>query len=1429
MKHSKKIFLILFLFISSSVLATDLKFGIVIRPGITEEINQPFQLDFSVENANILTAYSFEWYVQYTIRDPNNQVVFQGTVPGVTIDPFTSVSLMSSASFTPTQTGSHTIQMVIQFGSDINYSNNTYQSTFGVLLPPPSAPMSSFPLDGATGIPPNANPLLGWDNGPNTPGNVTQIDVFLGTTPESADPNTGFPISSTTVFTNTLPSTFTPPEPLQPNQEYWWTIQAVNETGNTPGETRMFTTGSTPCSDENPLLVSPQDEAVDVFLNPTDLEVFIQNPGDFDRLDVFLGTTPEAATPGVGTPFTNTTVISNVQNYSVPIPPDFLEPNTEYWWGVNGVCELGENFSGLQTFITGETWCPRPPDINMPAQGTTDYPFGTETVPIEIVELNLQSVDPITVNFYGGPTPESVDPSFNSPVTMTNVLPIPTQVDLPIPNPLGPDQDFYIRTEVLCGGQSFPGDIREFHTEQGATVSGTVQKAYSETGQTFQVDSFFDIFYEIEVPFPNGTTKPVSQTTTSGEGGTFISDPLPSGIFESRIDVPETWGFVNPPGGVQSGEIQNGVNIEEFPWILIPPPEDVPGWKWEDDGDGEEEEGEPRIPDWPVDLTGTSFAGESISLSTTTDAEGNYQFNSVPPGSYIVSEGTVEGWQPAYPPGGVHEFIIDEGIPVGPFEFGNIPPPSIHGRKWFDWDKDGELDEDEVGLNGFVIELYNANDELLDVQETNNMDINEDGEINPLTEAGWFWFDNLTPGTYKIREVVPDGWEQTGPLPDLFWEVELLPGQIIDNIFFGNWWPLGIDFGDLPEPYVGSKPCPGGQCFPTIFPVGAGHLDQGPVLGNLRDTEGNGIPDLFAAGDDTTGQDDEDGVQFIKFLPSASGEVQVTVSGAPGDFPCWLSAWIDFDDDGALTLAENIIFAAIPAAGTHTFTFNVPNFVGGPGYARFRLSTNAWDVISPTGIAIDGEVEDYVGIGYDYGDANNDINQNTPFPTGYPVKLVQDGARHIATPLTRLGDVITDFEMDGQPTQPSTGDDNNNRPDEDGIEYVDGATVAYNGPDPDNPNRNITIYGYTLQSQISFKPHATKNGLLNMWVDWNRDGDWDDPDEQVFDDEPIKSGPDFSTLTFTVPANASLGWSYVRFRYSTIPALEVRGAAINGEVEDYLIAIHPPLDFGDLPEPYATLAIDNGPKHYIGGHYLGEQVDPEQDGQPQSEALGDDDDGNDDEDGVTFLGSLVRGEDVDVEVVVNTPTAQTGFLNGWIDYNSDGTFDTANETIINDEAVNSGTYTYTISIPDTAIAGNTFARFRFSELSGLGPDDNVVLTTLLNSFGEVEDYQVTIDSLVSSLDGLDFGLIPDEFKLHQNYPNPFNPVTTIVYDVAEQAHVKLDVYNVLGQKVASLVNETKSPGRYRAEFGTENLPSGIYIYKVEMQKYVKTMKMILMK
>ena len=86
-----------------------------------------------------------------------------------------------------------------------------------------------------------------------------------------------------------------------------------------------------------------------------------------------------------------------------------------------------------------------------------------------------------------------------------------------------------------------------------------------------------------------------------------------------------------------------------------------------------------------------------------------------------------------------------------------------------------------------------------------------------------------------------------------------------------------------------------------------------------------------------------------------------------------------------------------------------------------------------------------------------------------------------------------------------------------------------------------------------------------------------------------------------------------------------------------------------------------------------------------------------------------------------------------------------------------------------------------------------------------------------------------DIMLKQNYPNPFNPGTQIRFAVPEEAHVRLTVYNMLGQHVSTLVNETRSTGWHDVTFDASGLSSGFYIYRMETNDFVETRQMMLVK
>src|SRR5690606_4090224 len=86
-----------------------------------------------------------------------------------------------------------------------------------------------------------------------------------------------------------------------------------------------------------------------------------------------------------------------------------------------------------------------------------------------------------------------------------------------------------------------------------------------------------------------------------------------------------------------------------------------------------------------------------------------------------------------------------------------------------------------------------------------------------------------------------------------------------------------------------------------------------------------------------------------------------------------------------------------------------------------------------------------------------------------------------------------------------------------------------------------------------------------------------------------------------------------------------------------------------------------------------------------------------------------------------------------------------------------------------------------------------------------------------------------KYDLEQNYPNPFNPTTTISYSIPENSFVTIKVFDVLGNEVASLVNEEMETGRHKIDFNAANLSSGVYYYSITAGNFTASKKFILMK
>ena len=89
--------------------------------------------------------------------------------------------------------------------------------------------------------------------------------------------------------------------------------------------------------------------------------------------------------------------------------------------------------------------------------------------------------------------------------------------------------------------------------------------------------------------------------------------------------------------------------------------------------------------------------------------------------------------------------------------------------------------------------------------------------------------------------------------------------------------------------------------------------------------------------------------------------------------------------------------------------------------------------------------------------------------------------------------------------------------------------------------------------------------------------------------------------------------------------------------------------------------------------------------------------------------------------------------------------------------------------------------------------------------------------------------LPPVYRLEQNYPNPFNPVTDIKFSLPNPSDVRLEVFNIVGQKVATLVDGPLEAGQHTVPWNASGLASGIYLYRLEAGDHTDTRKMLLLK
>lgn len=347
-------------------------------------------------------------------------------------------------------------------------------------------------------------------------------------------------------------------------------------------------------------------------------------------------------------------------------------------------------------------------------------------------------------------------------------------------------------TEDFSGGAK--GNYAPIQAPQ-ASLAGTIYCDRDQSGSLTAGDVGIE-GVQVTLTGTNDIGQPVNvQTLTLADGtysftglrpGTYtISEVSPAGTIEGANTVGSANGVVLNEDAI--GEIPLGSGVDgtgyNFGYICLG---GITGTKYKDKtGNG---------------LTGddTPLAGTVIYLdlnnsgaldpnepSTTTGADGSFAFNSLTPGQYTVREEVPTGFYQTFPTGnGTYVVSVTPGAVIADRNFSNAEYGKIKGTKYLDITGNG-LSNDDTGLGGTVIYIDADNDGQKDAGE----------RWTTTASDGSYTFDNLLPGAYIVREVVPANYVRTFPILSDKYNVTLASGQCKENIVFAN--ARGCDCWDV--------------------------------------------------------------------------------------------------------------------------------------------------------------------------------------------------------------------------------------------------------------------------------------------------------------------------------------------------------------------------------------------------------------------------------------------------------------------------------------------------------------------------------------------------------------------------------------------------------------------------------------------------------